>query len=483
MKTFKEAANVSGRTENGAATNISSQSALVDFFFKAGAARNTAESELAVLFERALAENPRLAFQTLLWIRDIRGGAGERSTFRNLLEYISHSPSKSPYVRMIVEMLPEFGRFDDLLVLLDNPAFVNQVAERISNGLKNPKEAGLAAKWMPRQGKVAAKLRNELDMSPKQWRKTLVSLSSTVEQKMCAKDWENIDYNKVPSVASSRYRRAFGRHDPEGYTSWAEKLATGKDGAKINAEAIFPHDVIKPAIRDRGLYGAVEDIKNPEVIRAQWEALPNFLGEKTILPMIDVSGSMYNPAGGSTLAIDVAIGLGLYLATKQEGPFKNMFLTFSGNPEIITLISDDIISHVMQVSHANWAMNTDIYKAFAQVLSIGLTQGVAQEDMPDQILILSDMEFDSCGRNTNYEAIKRLYAEAGYTAPEIVFWNLRGRNTRNSPVTINDSGTALVSGFSPSLLKAIAGGEIDPWRVFLRTVDIPRYREVFENIA
>ena len=473
MTTFKNAANntqIESRTENGMVTYTSSLNACVDLFFTIGASRG---KNVTAQFERAFQENPELATKILLWARDVRGGAGERQIFRDMLLNIEENHNE--YLVPVMKAVPEIGRWDDLLVLKTDAA---QTVAFDMIGAALEADDALCAKWMPRKATktnpMAAKIRTHLGWSPKRWRKTLSSLTEVVETNMCAQDWDNINFNHVPSLASSRYQKAFDRNAPVAYGAYKDALVRDDGTAKVNAGAVYPYDVLKPAISNG--WGR-HTVANKEVIKAQWEALPNYLGGEAILPMVDVSGSMYCEAAGNLSCMDVAVSLGLYIADKNTGAFKDMFMTFHSSPKIETL-GGDILAKVRQIQDASWGMSTNIEAAFSAVLKVATANQVAQDEMPEFILILSDMEFDCC-RNAGQSAIQMMEAKfekAGYKLPRIVFWNLNARNPNNKPVRFDKAGTALVSGFSPAIMKSILAAEdFTPEAVMLSTVDIPRY--------
>jgi hypothetical protein len=465
MTTFKNAVQSTPtftRTENGMKTLTSSLNALVDLFFTIGASRG---KDVTCQFERAYAQDRSLAMKLAFWTRDVRGGAGEREIFRSIIRHLEAThPSE---LNQVIELTPEYGRWDDLLVVRTE-SVSRSVAERIKKALLVEKN-GLCAKWMPRKGSDAVALRNAMGMSPKQYRKTLVTLTKVVEQNMCSGTWDQINYSHVPSVAAARYQKAFGKHDPSGYAQYREQLVTGE--AKVNANAVYPYDVLKTL-----------KMGNPaiEVINAQWEALPNYVGEASILPMVDVSGSMSgHPVNPSVTALDVAISLGLYLSDKNVGSFKDMFLTFSGKSKI-EVLQGNIVSKYNQLARAQWDMNTDLHSAFEEVLRVATMNKVAPEQMPQYILILSDMEFDACVSydDSAIEMIRRKYENAGYKVPKIVFWNLVSRHA-NVPVRYNETGTALISGFSPSIMTSVLKAEtFTPESVMLTTLLSDRYSKV-----
>ena len=337
---------------------------------------------------------------------------------------------------------------------------------------KNVSSAQLLSKWLPRPaGKHAAianVIRKGLGMSPKDFRKLLVDLSDTVEQKMCAQKWNEIDFSKIPSLASARYQKAFGRAAPEAYTKYIDSLVKGE--TKINAGAVYPHDIINSI--ERG---------NAAVAGEQWKALPNYLegSTKTLLPVIDVSGSMSAKIGGSNTisCMDVAIALGMYIAERNEGEFQDAFITFHERPQLIKMPKGSLLERYRKVKNANWGYNTNLEAVFDLVITSAVTHKVPKKNMPSTILILSDMEFDqACKKNsTALKMIKKKFTDNGYKVPEIVFWNLNGR-VGNVPAKSTDKGTALVSGFSPSIMKSLLNGDIqNPQAVMTQTVNIARY--------
>jgi hypothetical protein len=481
MNTFTDSINTKslgmrddyGLTFNGMATRTSSLDVNTDLFFQIGSSRN---SDVTGAFSKAFQHNPDLAIRTALWARDIRGGAGERQTFRSLLLVMERTMDPDEF-ESVLAMVPELGRWDDILNCGTGRAQVYAI-EMIRKALEAGD--GLCAKWMPRKGKKAADIRRNLGWSPKFYRKTLVGLTKVVESQMCAKEWDAIEFGKVPSVAAARYQKAFSKNATDAYSKYREGLEAGTE--KINAGAIYPYDVIK-SLRANMNYGWRQDttVSNKEVIIAQWNALPNMLGDDNILAMVDTSGSMGCPvAGNNNLScMDVAVSLGLYIADKQEGAFKDTFLTFSGNPKLENL-KGDIIEKFMSMIRSDWGMNTDLMKAMAKILSHAQTHRVPQEDMPKTLVILSDMEFDHCASGsfnlTAMEATKTLFRQAGYEMPNVVFWNLNARDG-NVPVRFDEAGTALVSGFSPNILKSILSGEdMTPEAIMLATVMVDRYK-------
>jgi hypothetical protein len=293
----------------------------------------------------------------------------------------------------------------------------------------------------------------------------LVNNTDVVETKMCAKQWNDIEFGKLPSVASARYQRAFLHNAPEKYAEY--KLALKSGDATVNAKTLYPYDVIK-SIKHGG---------DHTVSIAQWEALPNYIGDAKILPLVDVSGSMCCKVGGNNNleCLDVAVSLGLYCSDKNKGVFKDLFLTFSEYPEFVKL-KGDIVSKMEQMSHSDWGMNTNLERAFDLILNLAIDNKLPQDEMPEILLILSDMDFDcaSTASDTVLEMISRQYQDAGYSRPKIVFWNLNAHD--HYPVRFDEDGTAMVSGFSPAIMKSVlSGDEFTPESIMMETVNNPRY--------
>jgi len=454
---------VSRETTNGMQTYESSLNACVDLFFQIGSSRG---KDVMPQFERAYQEDRVLALRMAAWARDVRGGAGERQIYRNVLRFIETNHIND--LPLMLSVTSTYGRWDDLLVVeteLGRKLAFDLIADALL-----VKQDGLCSKWMPRKGEVAVALRKHLKLSPKGYRKTLVSLTKVVETAMCSGNWTDINYGHVPSVAASRYQKTFVKHDAVGYTAYRDALKAGE--AKVNAGALFPYDIVK-SINMGG---------DKVVSLAQWEALPNYIGDSLVLPMVDVSGSMGCVVGGSAnlTCMDVALSLGLYLADKNSGPFKDMFLTFSESSKI-EVLKGDLISKLAQMRKSEWGMNTNLNSAFAEVLRVAVANKVTEANMPKYILILSDMEFDRCTTtpaNTALDMIKGKFSAAGYEMPNIIFWNLNAR-AGNVPISYKENGTALISGFSPAIMTSVLSAEnIDPVSIMLGTINADRYMAI-----
>jgi hypothetical protein len=450
-------------TENGMVTNPTTLNKCVDLFFSIGAMRGKPQDKVVSLFNEAYKENPLIASKLLFWGRDVRSGAGERQIFRDI---VTHLTTTSPQtVRKNIGLIPEFGRWDDVLVLvgteLEDDMFI-LIKDSLTNG------DALCAKWMPRKGDVANRLRKLFRFTPKEYRKMLVNLTNVVESKMCAKDWESIDYSKLPSLASSRYQKSFVKNDTERYDEYKKALIDGT--AKVNAGAVYPYDIIK-SINQGG---------DTIVSEKQWESLPNWMEDSNerILPVVDVSGSMCCPAGGNDnlSCMDVAISLGMYISERNEGNFKDAFVTFSNNPQL-QYLTGGLKERLNKLRRSDWGMSTDLEAVFNLILNQAKTYNIPQDKMPTKIMILSDMQFNQATRSDlgSQSMIESMYEVAGYKKPDIIYWNLNASGA-NFPVEFDKDGTALVSGFSPSILKPLLNGKnMTPESIMMDTVNDERY--------
>ena len=463
-------------TENGMYTNSSSLSATLDLFFVIGAIRKQVktmegQSRLISKFEAARNEDSLITRKLLFWSRDIRGGAGEREAFRVLLRHAAKNHSQD--VIDNIHLISEYGRWDDVFCLFNTPVEANAINLIVDNlKAKN----SLLAKWLPRLGGkvsdnkkfIANRVRTTMGLTPKEYRKMLVELTNVVETPMCAGEFDKINYEHVPSLAMSRYSKAFQKRDNERFGQYKEALASGD--AKVNAAAVYPYDVTKNLV-----YG------DSELAIEQWKALPNFLegSNERVLPVCDVSGSMDTTIGGNTTAMEVCISLGLYISERNEGPFKDAFVTFSEQPEL-QYLTGDLKSRYKQLNSSEWGMSTNLESTFNLILNQAKKHNVNSEEMPTCILIMSDMEFNQAS-HTNYTAIDMIrlkYEDSGYEMPKVVFWNIASRND-NFPVGADENGTALISGFSPSILKTVlSGNAMNPVQIMLDTINAPRYEAV-----
>ena len=462
--------NLVATTANGAVTNKTSLSKCVDLFFLAGASRRMSESDIIKLFCQARAENKELAWRIVLWARDCRGGAGEKRFFRVIAKYaVEHLTDEWDYVALAV---PEIGSWKDLF-LVEEPNKNNLNYYKIQ--FEESDDIGLLAKYFPRKGKWFTAMHKYLGWTPKQLRKFLVSKTKVVEHAICKNQIESINYSTVPSVAMNRYKNLFQRKDGDRFNTYIQDVLDGK--SKINSSVLFPNDILSPLVSGSyHRYGY--DTETINTIQAQWDALPNYMEGSTdrILPVCDVSGSMHG------LPMEVSVALGLYISERNEGIFKDAVMTFSSNPEMHHITGRNIVERVNSLSHADWGMNTNLQKTFEVILDAALENTIPDDQMPNKLLIISDMEFDQCGTQTNLEGIRERYWAAGYTLPEIVFWNVNGR-MNNVPAQTSDEGIGLVSGFSPAILKTILAGQVvDPVQLMRDAVDIERYSNITKGM-
>jgi Domain of unknown function (DUF2828) len=335
------------------------------------------------------------------------------------------------------------------------------------------------AKWLPRPNvgnrerrKWSVVLRTFMGLSPKEYRKMLVENSKTVEQLMCSNEWSSIEYSKLPSKAMSDLMKAFSKHDKERFASYLESVNKGE--TKINANAVYPYDIVKNL-----KYG------NNSGANTQWNALPNYLkdSKERFMPVVDVSGSMSCMAGNNpnVLCIDVAISLGLYISERNVGPFKDAFITFSERPAL-QYLKGNLSERYKQLHTADWSMSTNVQAVFRLLLDKAKASSVSEEEMPTMVLILSDMEFNSgtCGYwdLSAQQMFEKMYAEAGYKMPKVVYWNIQSRNN-NFPVHFDTNGTCLVSGFSPALLtNLLSGKDLTPISMMMDVINSARYSNV-----
>lgn len=476
MSRLMETLKTENTTTNGMATNPSSLNECVNLFFSIGALRGQNKEKVVNLFSKAFSEDPRTALRILFWSRDVREGAGERQIFRDILDYLVKNHTEA--VGLNLDLIPEYGRWDDIRGLFGTE-LESEVIKLIVSGLANPETSSLVAKWIPRKGLVFNKLRKSMGITPKELRKMIVSKSNTVEQKMCSKQWSEIEYSKIPSLAMSRYTKAFGRNDGERFTEFIQSLKSGD--VKVNAGALYPYDVLKTI-----MYG------DSELANEQWEALPNWMenSKEIVLPMVDVSGSMSCTVGGNKnlTCMDVAISLGLYISERNGGSLRDLFMTFSSKPQIQKLLGP-LSDRYRQLTRADWGMSTNLESAFQTLLEQANKFNIPQEEMPTKILILSDMNFNSATgsgwHNDNSDwnptamaMVDKMYEDSGYKRPDIVFWNLHDSGG-GFPTKFDEMDTCLISGFSPSILKSVLSGEdMTPLSIMDKTVNSKRYEPI-----
>jgi len=449
-----------GLTENMAVTYTRSGSNLLDFYAQAGAMRKNPEQALE-LFKKAFAEDREKAVRILFYLRDVRGGQGERDLFRNCLEWLG---TDVPEVfEQIVGHVSEYGRWDDLF--FDNQKCFDLVSKqlKVDSGSETPT---LLAKWLPtinassRTTKAKALfMAKKLGLGEVEYRKMVRKIRKqikAVEEKMSAQKWSDINYSQVPSQASRIYRNAFKKHDEERYNAFIEKAEKGE--VKIQAKTLYPYQIYKTANQDYS-----------KTLEALWNQLPDYTQGKNALVVADVSGSMYGDP------MSVSVSLALYFAERNKGQFQNYFITFSERPKLQAVKGDTLLDKMNSIERADWGMNTNLQAVFDLVLNTAIDKNTPAEEMPETIYIISDMEFDSCCTHcTNFQHIQDKYKEAGYKLPNLVFWNVDARSGQNVPVTKNEQGVSMVSGLSPVIFK-IAVENKTPEEVMLETINSERY--------
>ena len=484
-------------TENGALTHASTYSACLDLFATVGGMRNAETAELYARFMRAYCEDPDIAVKILFYARDIRGGLGERRIFRELLVWLAENHAQS--VRKNIALIPEYGRFDDLLVLFGTPCEKDAVAvirTQLDADLKALETEGeavfLLGKWLPSVNasnadavRMAKRVAKALGMRDAEYRKMLTALRARiriVENNLRERDY-TFDYEQLPSKAAFRYRAAFYRNDGERYADFLSRVERGEAVLKTNS--VMPYELLDRYLRmsnwteTHPSYLSEISEEEKRTLNATWASFADYAGSKNALAVVDTSGSMYWM--WEPLPASVALSLGLYFAEHSKGAFRNHFMTFSERPQLIELKGKTFCDKLEYAASFAEVANTDIEAVFELVLDTAVKYNVKQEDLPEQLIIISDMEFDSCATNasaTNFENAKQCYAEYGYRLPQIVFWNVASRR-QQLPVCMNEQGVMLVSGFTPRIFSMISGGkDITPYAMMMEVIGSPRYAAV-----
>ena len=477
-------------TENGAKAYCSTGTDCLDFFAAVGALRKANRQRICDLFVRAYAENKDLAMRTLFYARDICGGLGERRLFRILLRYAAFAFPES--VCKNLALIPDYGRYDDCLVLLGTPceqAWIELVRAQLRTDLEHMEKGesvSLLAKWLPsvnasstqtkRSAKTMAQL---LSMSEKEYRSTLSRLRSHIgilETQLCKRTYR-FQYDELPSKAMLKYRQAFLRNDRWRYQQFLDEVKAGEK--KLHASCVYPYEIIRQCMST-----AFEEER--EALDVTWRSLPDYTDNRNAIAVVDGSGSMYyggihgEPLSGKALMpITVAVSLGLYFAERNKGLFHNCFITFSNFPRLVKIKGEDVYEKANYCMSYNECSNTDLYKVFMLLLSAAVKNKIPQEELPETIYIISDMEFDVGvdSDQTVFEAAKRRFEKCGYRLPNVIYWNVESRH-RQYPVTKNEKGVALVSGCSPIVFEMVMDASMTPEAFMLKTLDKERYRRI-----
>ena len=491
-------------TENGALGYKTTGKKLLDLNFAVSSLRNKSEEEIERMFAEALAEDFNTAIVWLFFSRDVRGsGMGERRLFRVCMKYLAQEFPNT--VRKLLPLISEYGRWDDLFELVEtkvgNDVTVivrNQLTEDMAN-MKAGKSVSLASKWLYSLNTSSKKTREKaeifrraLSITPRQYRKMLSALRKYIdvtERKMSANEWNAIKYEAVPSRANLNYNSAFLRHDEARRREYLGKLEKGE--TKINSSVLFPHDIVHKYVPTGYRLGPVDT-----ALEAMWKSLPNTVkdGDGTIV-VADGSGSMTSRVGNTSVtAWEVAHALAIYFAERLNGPYKDQYITFSSHPQLVRLSGASSLRERLRIalSHDECS-NTNIEAVFDLILATAIDNHLTQNELPKNILIVSDMEFDNASSSggwhgdfrsptkTLFNEIARRYRAHGYQLPRLVFWNVASR-TGTIPVKENDLGVALVSGFSPNVAKMVMSGKLDPYEALMDALNVPRYNPVREAL-
>ena len=502
-------------TENGAIGYNTTNHPLLDLHFAISSMRDKDKRKLLLdNYFIYLKDHPGEISDFVAWafyVRDIRQGIGERDLFRDILIRLAKADELDIAKRMklLIELVSEYGRFDDLLPLLDKD-IPEDIRIAVAYYLKSIlvkdlalcandrfNEVSLCAKWMPSiktSSKLTMKRAKEfcdiIEWNYSAYRKILSKLREViniVERNLSAKEYENITYQHVPSKAMLKYREAFKRNDSERFSQYLEDVKSGK--AKMNMNVTQPHEIFADVLEN-------DETNDPMLIEA-WKALPKLELTKGFIPIIDASYSMTVRIPDSKYrAMHVALGLGSYLAYNNPSPvFNHRVLTFSKHPKLVELpVTGDNPYDIAKIYHANsdfMGLNTDIYRAFMLVLNAAVKANIPNNQIPD-ILILSDMEFDDNERYRKYfvdeedddksilmDDIANKYKDKGYSLPRCIWWNLNSRSM-SIPQIKNENGIIMLSGFSQNALKMIESDELDPYKVLLETIHSERYQPILE---
>ena len=495
LSALKDATNFT-YTENGAITHKTTKSDLLDMFALGGAYRTRSDADVILLFKNAYAENPVYALKCLFYLRDARGGQGERRFFKTAMKWFANTDVEA--ARRNFKHIPEFGRWDDLYLFVNTP-LENEVFQFMKEQLAldmQCKTPSLLAKWLKSENTsstesrlLAKKTRQYFGMTAKQYRKTLSILRARInvlERLMSAGEWDKIEFDKIPSRAGLIYKNAFARHDIERMKN--EKVQTYADFAKdtttkVNAKVLYPYEVVDKAIKLMGFkgYGWIRNNGNVPMdntdrlmINKYWDNLADYIQGANFngIAVVDTSGSMNGSSASAP--INVAVSLGMYCAEKNNGPFKDHFITFESNPHLIKVEGVDFCEKVYNVTGAEWGGSTNIEAVFDLLLDTAIKNGCSQDEIPQNVVIISDMEFNFCVTSNNmsgrryynepmfntetlFETMERKWNQHGYELPKLIFWNAEARQN-NIPMTVKD-GVSFVSGMSPVLFEQILAGK------------------------
>ena len=471
-------------TENGAVTHKSTNSALLDLFGMGAAYRKRSDEDCILLFRNAFAENPVYALKCLFYIRDVRGGQGERRFFRVCMRDLASWDTEA--ARRNLRYVPEFGRWDDLYVFVGTPLEADALQfmkEQFALDI-TCKTPSLLGKWLKSENAssyqtkaLARKTAAAFGMTPKQYRKTLSTLRQRInvlERLMSAGKWDEIEFDKIPSKAGLKYKNAFAKHDIERMKS-ERNVQSYEDFAKdtntkVNAKTLYPYEVVEKGLSVmgcRGWYwnnsGVSMDNVDRLMVNKYWDNLADYFNGANFnaLAVVDTSASMRGTP------INVAISLGMYCAEKANGPFAGHYVSFSSRPQLIKTEGVDFCDKIARIYATNLCQNTNIEATFDMLLNTAIANKCSQADLPQNLIVISDMEFDAgtgyWNRGHNYtqtlmESIRQKWAAHGYVMPHLIYWNVDARQN-NVPEDIGCGLVSYVSGFSPSIFQTIMSGK------------------------
>lgn len=486
-------------TENGAVGYRTSGKELLDLNFAVSSLRNETPEQIKRRFAKAFYEDKLLAIKWLFFAGDVRGGLGERRLFRIAMSYLTDT--EPDVAKKLLPLIPYYTRWDNLVVLIDTPLgeeVAKIIKQQLDTDMRNmgaKKDISLCAKWLPSANASSQETRRlakqvilKLGITERQYRKMLSSLRSylhVVEVKMSKREWNDIDYPSVPSRANLIYNNAFLRNDEQRRREYLSRLQKGE--TKINTSVLFPHDIVHKYDGGNSWFG---HRLNPTdtALEEMWKALPNYVqGNSNTICVADGSGSMTSTIGGTNVsALSVANALAIYFSERSSGQFKDKYITFSTNPKLVDFSKCSTLRDKIGIALAhNEVADTNIEAVFNLILKTAINSKMSQSDMPANILILSDMEFNSAvaGNPTKrlFDSIASRYETHGYKLPRLVFWNIMSR-TGTIPVKENDLGVALISGFSPSIVKMVLSNSTDPFECLLEQLNSERYAPVEQAV-
>ena len=450
------------------------------------------------LFITSYEEDPLYTMKWLMYARHIKLCLGERDLFRMMLTKIGDLHPEMALQFIIGTELWNYGRWDDVLrIFFDTTSTIlhDGLGEVISNqfrrdviGCSLGDSISLLAKWIPSNNTSSKEKRSEavvlqslLDLSAREYRKTLSKLRehlAVVDRKASLNQWNDINYNHVPSKANLKYRNAFLKHDEERRKAYLASLQKGDDAVKINANSMFLYDIVQSYVKADSYW---DSSLNPydETLEQLWNAQESTKGYDDILVIRDGSGSMCQQLTGNTsvTALSVADSIALYCAQHNKNEsFKNRFITFSNRPQMVDISMCETLRDKLRRLHRfDDYSNTDIEATFDLILDTAVKSHLPQEELPSSCLIISDMQFDQAtahdDNTTVIESCRQKFEALGYTMPRLIFWNVSVYAHNTIPLQVHPSGVILVSGFSKSIVDMVVSRELDPERALKAELD------------